>query len=184
MNQNCVFQMINMNNKLDAGFTLLEALIVVAIIGIIATLAVPAYQNVLERNSLKQVVESLKSDLQLARVKAIKQSQNIRINRSSGSDGAWCYGLTAKSACDCTETTPSNSDYCEIKRVLGSQFQPIDMDSASGNSTFDFRRGTIGANGVTFSSENYTARVVFSSVGRVRICTPSGTTGLPTYPGC
>lgn len=187
MNKSRVFQMsyqLRMNNKNDAGFTLLEALVVVAIIGIIASFAVPSYQKVIERNSLKQVVESLKSDLQLARVKAIKQSQNILINRSTGSNGAWCYGLTAKSGCDCTVTTASDSDFCEIKRVPGSGFEPINMDSASGNSSFDFRRGTIGPNNVTFSSTNYTARVVFSSVGRVRICTPSGTNGLPTYDEC
>ncbi|WP_051906665.1 GspH/FimT family pseudopilin [Methylomarinum vadi] len=173
-----------MNKQKNAGFTLLEAIIVVAIISIVAVFAIPAYQNTVERNRLKQAVESFKSDLQLARTKAIKRSQNILITRTAGNAGAWCYGLTAKAACDCTQTNASAADFCEIKRVSGNDFDSTNLISASGNSSFDFRRGTIGANGVSFSTDNYTARVVFSSVGRVRICTPAGTTGLPTYPGC
>jgi len=173
-----------MNRKQNHGFTLLELLITVAIIGIVTSIAVPSFQNNLERNGLKEVVESFKSDLQLARTRAIKQSQNIGINRIEGV-GNWCYGLTIKASCTCSVTTTTDAAYCEIKRIVGTNFRPATVVVAdAGNSQFDFRRGTIGANGVTFTTTNYSSRVVFSSVGRVRICTPTGTTGLPTYPNC
>jgi len=178
-----------MNTKQSLGFTLLELMIVVAIVGIVASIAVPSFQATLDRNLLKQVTESFKSDLQFARNTAIKLSQNIRINRTTGNDGAWCYGLTTNDlSCDCTEATTTETDYCEIKRVLGNEFNPTNMVSATGNSTFNFRRGTIGANGVTFSSNIYASRVVFSSGGRIRICSPTtmptGKQSLPNVEDC
>lgn len=171
-----------MNRHKNAGFTLLEAMIVAAILGILSAVAVPSFQDMIETNRLKQAVESFQSDMQFARTEAIKQSVDIIVSRTTGNAGAWCYGLakknpTSKTSCDCAETNTADADYCDVKIVSGANFSSTNMDSDSGNSTFDFRRGTIGNNGVTFSTDNYAARVVFSAVGRVRICSPNP---LPT----
>ncbi len=175
-----------MNRQKNAGFTLLETMIVVAIVGILAAIAVPSYQDMLEQNRLKQVAEGLKSEMQFARTEAIKRSQNVIVSRTTGSAGAWCYGLSVTTtSCDCKQTTVATTDDCEIKSISGSAYSStVNMDSASGNSTFSFRRGTIGANGVTFSTANYKARVIFSDTGRIKICTPAGSTGISSYPGC
>ncbi len=186
-----------MNRQRGSGFTLIEVMIVIAIISIIAALAVPSYQDMIERNRLKQAVESLKSDMQLARTRAIKRSENVIVSRKTGNAGSWCYGLarnnpSSKTSCDCTVTTTTNTAYCDIKIVSGTGFSITNMNSVDGNSTFDFRRGTIGNNGVTFSSDKYAARVVFSAGGRVRICSPSttanpmptGKVGLPDKEPC
>jgi type IV fimbrial biogenesis protein FimT len=53
-----------MNRK---GFTLLELIIVVALIGIVATLAAPSFNDSLARMRLKGAVRELASDIRLAR---------------------------------------------------------------------------------------------------------------------
>jgi len=174
------------------GITLLEGLMVIAILGIVTAAAVPSYQEMIERNRLKQVAESFKSDLQFARTEAIKRSMKIKVSRTTGNAGAWCYGLTSKTAsCACNQTNSAAADYCEIKRVSGADFSVTTMRAdGGGTETFDFRRGTIGNDSEIFSTSNYEIQVVFGQVGRVRICTPSagnlttGKKGLPAVASC
>jgi type IV fimbrial biogenesis protein FimT len=180
-----------MNRFKITGFTLIEFMVVVAIMGILIAIAFPSYQRMIERNRLKLVAESLKSDMQLARTEAIKRSKDVIVSRITGNNGSWCYGLTektpdSKSSCDCKETNTADSDYCDIKRVLGSNFSNIVNMSASvtNNSTFDFRRGTIGADSVDFTTSHFQTRIVFSNTGRVKNCTPSGANGIIGYPTC
>ncbi len=170
-----------MKRQINYGFTLVEALIVIAIIGILSAIAVPSYQDMIERNQLKQAAEGLKSDMQFARTEALKRSQIVVVSRSPGNAGVWCYGLNANTTCDCT-----TAGSCAIKSISGSDFGSIVnmVAGATNNSTFDYRRGTIGANGITFSTSHYAARVIFSDIGRVTICTPSGSTGISGYPAC
>ncbi|MDD1622201.1 MAG: GspH/FimT family pseudopilin [Methylococcaceae bacterium] len=179
------------------GITLTEVMVVVAIIGILAGLAVPSFQDMLERNRLKQVAEALKSDMLYARAEAIKRSQNIVVSRSPGNAGAWCYGININSHCDCT-TVGS----CAIKTVSGSEFSAaVDMIAAtiSNDSTFDFRRGTVVADTFIFNSSHYSVAVTTivsdnsvagkvaagqTASGQVILCTPVGSTGISSYPPC
>lgn len=186
--------------NVDKGFGLIELLVVIGITGIITSMAVPAFGQMLQRNHIKSAALSLQADLQLARTLAIKQGQNILVSRTTGNAGAWCYGLAVKTStktrCDCNQSTTDVTDDCEIKSTLGASYSSVDMLTATvNNNSFDFRRGTISANGVTFATDDYAARVVFSDAGRVRLCTPPvegtgstnrpvGTIGLPAIPDC
>ena len=166
-----------MNSQKNAAFTLVEVMIVIAIIGIIAAIAVPSYQDMIERNRLKQAVESLQSDLQYARTEAIKRSKDLRLTLTGTS--SWCYGIDD----DNTTCACGTAGDCAIKTVNSGNFQGITLEG-NNSATFSFRRGTAGAMGSTLSSTNYQARVVVSNSGRVRICNPSSATRLPGYPDC
>lgn len=171
-------KIISKNN----GFTLLEALIVIAITGVLASIAIPSFQEMIESSQLKQVLESVKSDLQFARTAALKRSSNVvfSIQRVSATAGDWCYGLTTKAiGCTCTllSTDPAG---CEIKIVSGTDFNQIRYStSLISNITFDFRRGTTDTLKTEFpfsSTSIYKASVYIDSVGRARICNPGALT--------
>jgi prepilin-type N-terminal cleavage/methylation domain-containing protein len=52
---------MNAREKKDRGFTLIELLIVVAVIGILATLAIPKFASVRERSYMATVILDLKN---------------------------------------------------------------------------------------------------------------------------
>ncbi|MDO9423975.1 MAG: GspH/FimT family pseudopilin [Methylobacter sp.] len=154
--------------KKNRGVTLTEVMVVVAIIGILAAIAVPSYQDMIERNRLKQAAESLKSDLQFTRTEAIKGSSNVTLDFTGV-----CYGISPGGACDC-----GTAGSCTIKTVDTSQFTGITL--AGNDVTFSFRRGTTtdpGTISSTLSSTNYAVTVETTLVGRVRICPSIGSLG-------
>jgi len=192
-----------MNRQKNAGFTLLETMIVVAIVGILAAIAVPSYQDMLERNRLKQVAEALKSDLQWMRNETIKQSCNLQASFTNGA--AWSYQIfippAAGTACallhvnhGCDAAATAN---CNIRTVNSTQFTGTTMgtvaffSSPTTGAEFDFRRGEAkrsnnnSNNGrVELSSSSYIVKIVVASVGRVRICNIAGSNGLSSYIDC
>lgn len=77
-------------NKSQAGFTLIELMIVVAIIGILAAIAIPSYQNYTRKAKFSEVVQGA-SSVKLA-VETCFQEQGDLGSCAAGSNGV--PGLT------------------------------------------------------------------------------------------
>lgn len=174
---------LKMKKRNNQGFTLLELMVIIAIAGILASIAVPSYQKMLERNRLREALEGMKSDLQWMRTETFKRSCNLNASFNSA---AWSYTIY-RTAGTCQCPTGSN---CNDKVVSGSQFTGISMSNVSfaggGTSTyFDFRTGTTPiAGNIQLDSATYHAKVVVAPVGRVRICNINGLEGLIGYETC
>lgn len=166
------------------GVTFVEAMIALAIAAILAALAAPSFLGVIDKHRLKGATDNLFADLQFARSEAIRQNTAVAVYFTAGS--SWCYGITTAS-CDCTQS-PSASN-CEIKLVSGSDFRNTEITAATFGSaaytTFEPVRGTATSGSVTFQSgQGRQGKVIVSTLGRIRLCSPSGTGNIPDYPAC
>lgn len=73
------------NHKLahQRGFSMVEIIVVVGIVAILTSLALPSFQPLVERWRNRTAVEELKSSLYLARSEAIKRGGNVVLARNA-----------------------------------------------------------------------------------------------------
>ena len=64
------------------GFTLLEVMVTVGILGVLAALAAPSFQPLIEKWRVQQTVENMQSTLYYARAEAIKRGGRIGIQKN------------------------------------------------------------------------------------------------------
>lgn len=76
--------------KREAGFTLMEVLVVLVIVGILVRYALPSYQILVHKSRLTEQTNALLTSLYTARSEAIKRSTSVTLCASS--DQATCTG--------------------------------------------------------------------------------------------
>ena len=64
----------------NRGFSLFEVIMVIAVIGIVAVFAVPNMMGWQAKTNLGAVATNLKSDLQMAKMKAIRENQYVAVS--------------------------------------------------------------------------------------------------------
>lgn len=106
------------------GLTLVEILIVLAIAGILATVAAPSLTDFVRNSRLNSAAMMMVSDLNLARGEAIKR--NARVLICSGNAAAGCNGSADWAATGWVVCYDANSDgACDAAPVDGSAPNPI-----------------------------------------------------------
>lgn len=64
----------------ERGFTLVELMIVIVVIGILAAIAAPNYQSFMAQRRLNGAARQIMSDLMAARMKAVSLNQKVKIS--------------------------------------------------------------------------------------------------------
>jgi type IV fimbrial biogenesis protein FimT len=99
----------------NKGFSLIELMVVVAILAIIATIGVPSYQAMMESNRITSASNNLLGAMQLARSEAITRSTSVQAcassdqNTCAGNDWS-AGGLVVTSAGDVIRLIPAATD--------------------------------------------------------------------------
>lgn len=131
----------NASQSMMIGFTLIEVMMTITILGILLTIALPAFYNFIIDQRLKNASFELNSSLQYARSEAVKRMQSVSIRPVGGN---WANGYSI--------TYPDDSDADsndEVLKNVGAQegiaitgptivtFKGNGRTSAGGNSSFE-----------------------------------------------
>jgi len=180
----------------NAGFTLIEVPVVIVIMAILAAIAIPGFSGWLPDYRLRQAARDLYSNLQRAKINAIKSNSEWRVYfDSSVNPGRYflCSGPGANAAWDKppalggdddVEMTFSLSDYDGINFGNGDALTNIDgdpfgpaIDYAPNPLTNFTPRGTVNFNGYVYISNSK------GSVFAVGTPSPAGVVIIRKYNG-
>ena len=184
--------------RTNSGFTLVEAMVVIAVLTILLAVGVPSYQQFRDDTEVSSAAYALYTDIQLARTEAVKRGvDDIHIYFFTEPDG-WCYRITDKDRSSC-DSCAATADQCDIgsdgvlrgndqshypRTTLTTRFndtssQFIDITNRRAGLTLGANTATSTEGLISFATNGKVVNVYPSPIGSVLVCTGSGSlTGI------
>lgn len=145
------------------GFTLIEVLVVIAITGILTTIALPSFTQSLAQKRLEGAANELSADLHYAKSQSVSLNSNVTLLTSAG-------GYTISSAITTYKTVILTPEI-RLTNAIAVTFEPY-LAAPTGIATIS----------MSFPSANLSLNVKTSVTGLIQICAPS--TGFASYIVC
>ena len=146
---------INKNN--NSAFTLIELMIVIAIMAILSAIAIPNFQTYMAQKRLSGAARMVMSDLMNARMLAVTLNRNVQVTFPTSASDSYTYDATGTSPI--TKNIKTGFGYHDV--TLFSNTNPVFIPNGT---VFYFTNGT-----VTLSNGAGSKQVKTSSAGRVAI---------------
>jgi len=164
------------NPTSQQGLTLVEAAVVVAIVAISVTAAVPSLQRLLEQRRLDAAASELAATLQLARNESIARNRVVRFAHDE-INGCHLLHTGAAGACRCT---PQGGGEC----ASGATLIRSAIQGNAASLAFDPLHGTVTPTATwrVSARDGRAIHHVINVMGRVRSCSPDA--AVPGYAAC
>jgi len=146
----------------NRGFSLIEMLVVIGIIGIVAAIAIPNFASWRERQAVNSAANSLLSHMKQARAVAMAENRSVKITFAGDN-----YTYDADTAGNCGLCKPQIVPFSDFSSNL--KITKSDQALVAETQTFS-SRGTTGNNTIYFCSNGFTNRIVVNIIGRSYRC--------------
>lgn len=167
--------------KSNSGFTLIELMITLAIVGILLTISVSSYREWIENTKIRTVASSVQGGLQLARAEAVKRNMGVQFNFRTGS--AWTVCLRPATPSNCPMPDTVNTIQSKSETEGSSSTVTVETLPANINRVVFNNLGQVDA-AVSFTgvnvdntaispAESKNLRVTIGVGGNTRMCDPA-----------
>ncbi|HLA26618.1 MAG TPA: GspH/FimT family pseudopilin [Syntrophales bacterium] len=157
-----------MKNFFQSGFTLIELMIVIAIMGIMMALAVPSYQTYMAQRRLNGAARQVMSDLMAARMKAITQNNEFKVFFPGSHSGALSGNHQYQILDDDDDDGASSTDEAIEIKDIQTNYTDVTMN-ANNNPVFSPKGTVTNLATVTLSNSRGSKTVSIAITGRVKI---------------
>jgi type IV fimbrial biogenesis protein FimT len=186
--------------SITRGFTLIELMIVISVIAIIGSLALPSYRSIQEKRQVTSAAEQLAAFLSTAQMESVKRSENLTVSLSRTDLDTWCLGaVLGTTPCNCATGTPACTIDGQTRVFSDANLNyPAVMDAidSDGDFVFDPARGLIYDDSgfsafdeaeleLVSDNNSWALNVQITQTGRVKICSDAGASKeVPGYETC
>lgn len=178
-----------LRRRLPVGFTLVEMVVVMAVVAIVACLAAPSLREFLDARRMQGAAAALATDLRFIRSEAVARNQAVRFSLRPLSGGT-CYVVHTGAAglCDCNGgdgPARCTGGAQPIRTVRLPASDRVGVQANVSSMLFDPVHGTTTPAGtlrVTGATPERVVQHVVNLMGRVRSCSPNG--AVPGYAPC
>ena len=120
------------------GFTIIELMVVIAVVAIITSFALPSYRTLIEKRSVTSGAQQISAFFSAAKMEAIKRNEMIAIHTDLGDAcmGFFAYdpdAATPRTNCDCTLTDPDAGNACSVDEFGDGEMRLHVLDANSLN---------------------------------------------------